>query len=233
MNLRTSLRPVLLAAAAAAWLSPASASASLVYLGPSTDFGTGIGNVDTVLSTRPQGSGTATCGQITFGDVTANCGGAETIFAGGSNNQTYTFGELGITDAAQLRFTFNVNESDDLVTLDELAALFYTSAGALYHTAVYEGPTDFLEVGSGIGSQGHVFGLSPAEIIIVNAQLAASNVVGARFNVSGASGGFETLNVWALDDEVREVPGDDVPEPTSLLLLGSAMLGMGLFARRR
>ena len=99
-----------------------------------------------------------------------------TTFNGGSNNQTYTLAGLGVVDAADLRFVFNVNEPDDLVTLMGLSINFFaadSTAGPMpFHVATLAGvPMELVEVGSGIGGQGHVFGLSPAEAAIVNAQL--------------------------------------------------------------
>ena len=234
MMTRHSFRHLVLAAAATVCLAPASASAALVYLGTEAEQGTGLGTVNTILSLSPQGNGTAGCGQIGFNDVTSACEGTNVTFAGGSNNQTYTFAELGIVtaaDLADLRFVFNVNEPDDAVTLSSLSALFFTSSGAALHTATYTGPLALDEIGGGIGGQGHVFALDATSIAAIGA-VNSSNVVGARFSVLNAAGGFETLNVGLFDDEQEPNEPDPVPEPTLMALVGMGLLGTGLLRRR-
>jgi hypothetical protein len=240
MSTRLKIGHWLMAAAAAVCLSPAQASASLVYLGTTTELGSGLGNVDTVLSLRPQGNGTTACGVVGIGDLTVACNGTATTFTGGSNNQTYLLAGLGVVDAADLRFVFNVNEPDDLVTLTGLSINFFeggaTAASVPFHVASFAGvPMELAEVGGGIGGQGHVFALSPGEAAIVNAHLASGVILGAQFSVSGAAGGFETLNVSGVEDEVGGgTPNPtDVPEPTLLLLVGGAMMGVGAMSRRR
>ena len=122
-------------------LSPSQASASLVYLGTINEQGSGLGHVNTLLSLKPQGNGTTACGLVGIGDVTSACDGAVTTFNGGSNNQTYTLAGLGVVDAADLRFVFNVNEPDDLVTLTGLAINFFaadaTSGSFPFHVATF------------------------------------------------------------------------------------------------
>ena len=239
MSTRLKFGHLLLAAATAVCLSPSRASASLVYLGTTDEQGSGLGNVNTLLSLSPQGNGTMACGLVGIGNVTSACNGTMTTFAGGSNNQTYTLAGLGVVDAADLRFVFNVNEPDDVVTLTGLAINFFAAgatAGAIpFHVASLASvPMELLEVGSGIGGQGHVFGLTPAEAAIVNAQLTSGVIIGAQFSVSGAAGGFETLNVSAVEDEVgNPTPTPtDVPEPTLLVLVGGALLSVGAVSRR-
>jgi hypothetical protein len=238
MSTSLKLGPLLLAAVTAVCLSPSRASASLVYLGTTTQLGSGLGNVNTLVSLSPQGNGTVACGSVAPGNVTAACNGTSVTFAGGSNNQVYTIGALGVTDANDLRFVFNINEPDDSVTLTSLAINFFapgsTATSAPFHVASYPpgAPVTLPEVGGGIGGQGHVFGLTADEAAIVNARLAAGVIIGAQFAVSGAAGGFETLNVSSVEDETPGTPSD-VPEPTALMLLGSTLLGLGLASRRR
>jgi hypothetical protein len=226
-----------LAAVTAVCLSPSRASASLVYLGDTAQLGSGLGNVNTLVSFSPQGNGTVACGSVAPGNVTAACNGTSVTFAGGSNNQVYTIGALGVTDANDLRFVFNINEPDDAVTLTSLAINFFaagaTATSTPFHVATYpSAPVTLPEIGGGIGGQGHVFGLNAEEAAIVNARLAAGVIIGAQFAVSGAAGGFETLNVSSVEDETPGNPSD-VPEPTALMLLGSTLLGVGLASRRR
>lgn len=201
-----------------------------MYLGSEAHTGSGIGRVDTMLSFSPQGNDTAACGQITFGDVVSSCGG-NTQFQGGANNQTYTFGELGLTDASDLRIIFNVNEPDNAVTLNSLSALFYRPDGTLYHTATYSpaGGRSFAEVGGGIGGQGHVFGLDDEQAQFINLTLAAGNVLGLRSALSNAAGGFETFNVGTDEG----TPGTSVPEPSVVAMLGLGLTMAGSAIRRR
>ena len=237
MSTRLKFGHALLAAATAVCLSPSRASASLMYLGTTNELGSGLGHVNTLLSFSPQGNGATACGLIGIGDITSACNGTATTFAGGSNNQTYTLAGLGVVDAADLRFVFNVNEPDDVVTLTGLTINFF-AAGAtagdvpFYASSLASVPMQLVEVGSGIGGQGHVFGLSPADVLIVNAQLASGVIIAAQFSVAGSAGGFETLNVSGVEDEVGNPDPPDVPEPTLLVLVGGALLGMGAVSRR-
>ena len=88
MSTRLKFGHLLVAAATAVCLSPSRASASLMYLGTTSELGSGLGHVNTVLSLSPQGNGTTACGLVGIGDITAACSGTTTTFAGGSNNQT-------------------------------------------------------------------------------------------------------------------------------------------------
>lgn len=237
MSTRLKFGHLLVAAATAVCLSPSRASASLIYVGTTDQQGAGLGNVNTILSLKPDGNGTVACGAVGPGNITAACEATLTTFNGGSNNQVYSLAALGVVDAADLRFVFNVNEPDDVVTLTGLSINFFAAgatAGSIpFHVASLAGvPMVLAEAGSGIGGQGHVFALSPSDAAIVNAQLTAGVILGAQFAVSGAAGGFETLNVSSVEDERGNPNPNDVPEPTMLVLVGSALLGMGAVSRR-
>ncbi|AMY10952.1 hypothetical protein LuPra_04195 [Luteitalea pratensis] len=57
-------------------------------------------------------------------------------------------------------------------------------------------------------------------------------IIGAQFFVWGAAGGFETLNVSAVEDEMGNPTPTDVPEPTLLVLVGGALLSVGAVSRQ-
>jgi hypothetical protein len=200
-------------------ISTQSASASLIYLGEVNLAGQGIGGVDTILSFKPQGSGTTACGQIGFGDVLSECNGTNVTFAGGSNNQTYTFGELGLTDASDLRVVFNINEPDNILTINELSLLFYDGGGTLFHTATFGGPpSQFAQVAGGVGGAGHLFSLDAAQAAHVNSLFGANVTVGLRAWLSNTTGGFETFSLAVADPQ----DPTQIPEPAAVLLLGMA-----------
>ena len=214
------------------------ASADLIYLGLVDLGGQGIGGVPTVLSVQPESGKDSTdnaCGSITFSsgsDVIAECAGVPTNLNGGANNQTRTFAEIEADAASDIRLIFNINEpgNDLLVTLNELTAYFYNAAGTLYHTASYFGPPNlFTQAGNGVGGAGHAFALDAAQAAIVQSQFSLTNRIGAKVSLSMGNGGFETINVGAVD-------GDDVtpvPEPFTATLFGTGLLALAAVARRR
>lgn len=224
---------------ASALLAPGPAGADLILLGPADNHGTGIGNVATLLSIRPHGNGSSAHAIISHigpgaGNDAILTPDVATTVNGGSNNQTRTVAEVGTSQASDLRFIFNLKESDDLVTLDTLVVRFYNNAAPAteQHAAVYRGVSIALaEVGAGTGKDDYIFALDAAQALtvqgLINSFGAANVFMGVELATSGAeSSGFETVYVGSQ-------PGRAVPEPATLVLLGAGLIGLGARAWRR
>ena len=103
--------------------------------------------------------------------------------------------------------------------------------GADYE-AMLAAPETFSDTDTGTGSSGFLFRLDAAQqttVLPLFTSLAdTNNRVGAGMAVSDAQGGPETLFVVNTDDLTA------IPEPASLLLTGTGLLGLaGLVLRRR
>lgn len=238
-------------AIAACFMIAASPShASLIYVGPAPATGTGIGTVSTILTIQSPSNTTTEVGGVSFngtGDVTSGTG----VKTGSSQTSTYSLGDIGASDASQLRIVFNAVEPGNTaggangITLDNLVLTIYNpSGGVLFNSGAFSALT-FDSTFNGTGQSGYLFKLDPAQAAAAQAAAFGGNFqinrVGLLASASDATGGFETFYLRA--DAVTPPgdggggsnggPGNSVPEPVPLALIGIGLVSLLAFKRRR
>ena len=208
--------------------------------------GTGLGTVLTILTFQSPGSGSLESGNVGrsgSADVTSDVGvlasGGTTnvgnVKTGSSQTLTRTFGEAGIIQASQIAIVFNANEPNgNSVTVTGLQMSIFNGNTDIFdaHLAT---SIDFGATFTGIGKEGFVFRLDTPEALALQTILngltpeaIAQLRIGLSASSSNATGGPETFNVGAITGEVAAVP-----EPATLLLIGTGMVGLGVWRKRR
>jgi len=163
--------------------------------------------------------------EVEFGDT----------IRGPNHNNTFTFGQFGITNANQLVINLNINEPQpnggpmDPLTLNSLTLTGYDSNGNVAYTAsLVGGPLDLTQFQHAKGSTADfAFTLDAAAAARLNAALAANPNL--RFGLSAA-----LTNTQAGPEAFGIAKGSaPVPEPATMFLLGTGLAGVAAKMRKR
>ena len=234
-----------------------SAFATLIPIGTVPSTGNGLGAVNSLVTFQNTGTevgcvgvaaggATATGSAECFGGVSAP--GGITNEQTGSGNNTFRASTLGITSSGSNTFAnallvFNGNEggnaADQSITLNNLSLNLFSSTGALLGAFSTASPVTS-NAFPGIGNAGLGFQLDATQAAQANALLASnpSLVIGASASASNANAGPDTVFISRINSTQPGGGGgggggNAVPEPTTAWMLGSGLIGVSMFMKRR
>jgi hypothetical protein len=226
--------------------------AALVHATDPELTGTGLGAVLTIVTAHDTGNDAdgieSGCVSWNGADVLAACtagfegvGGDEST--GASQTLTRELSEIiDLTTIADIGLVFNINEpgNDGNLDLRDLYFTVYSADGTSEIFSAFLDPETINLMngsGSGVGQAGFLFILDDPQR--TDAMLAESLAggfdatwrVGGGFEAENFAGGPETMFVVKAPGGGSGDIGE-IPEPSSMLLIGGGLLGLAFFQRR-
>lgn len=230
--------------------SAATLSASLIPIGAVPSSGTGLGAVNTILTIKTANGQTTFESGCVGADAGGNpqtgaafCGGTSTggdEQPGGSKNNVYLASSIltGGQNFSNLQIIFNASEpqnaSSPSISLTDLTLTLWSGGSIAGQFSLDPASSPYTPTAfPGTGNAGYGFVLDATQAAAANALGPLSSLyIGLSATATGASGGLDTAFIRSFGTGPGPEPGP-IPEPSTYVLLGSALLGLAMYGRRR